>query len=71
MDAINQIEKHQKAIRVLEAIKYLNNRIASHERWYDKFNCSGLDASHYENRITIDTKIKERLQNYYDRNFKL
>ena len=66
-----QIEKHQKAIRILELIKCLNYRIASHERWSDKFNCSGFNTSHYENRITIDTKIKERLQNYYNNNFKI
>lgn len=68
MDAI---AKHQKAINILELIQSLNIRIASHERWSDKFSCSGFDTSHYENRITIDNKIKERLQNYYNKNFNL
>ena len=73
MDAVIQteIEKHQKAIRVLELIQSLTSRIASHERWSDKFSCEGFDTSYYENRIVIDEKIKKRLENYYKNNFKL
>lgn len=67
----SQVEKHQKAIRVLELIKSLRLRIASHERWSDKFSCQGFDTSHYENRIVIDEKIKERLENYYNNKFKI
>jgi hypothetical protein len=64
---MTQIEKHEKAIKILLAIQECNKRIASHERYADKFTCSGLisNASYQEYRIEINTKIKSRLENYY------
>lgn len=67
MDAI---EKHQKAIRILELIQCLNYRIAGQKnmiKTYSKIS----DISFCELRVNIDTKIKERLQSYYDKNFKI
>lgn len=63
-----QIEKHQKAIRVLEAISECEKRIISHNKKFQNPN-----SSHNWNwqRIEVNTKIKERLQNYYNNNFKI
>jgi hypothetical protein len=70
MDAINQIEKHQKAIKVLDLIKCLNFRIASQQRMIETYK-SFDNVSYCHLRINIDTKIKERLQKYYNNNFKI
>jgi len=68
MDAITQTKKHKKAIRVLKLIKKLEYRIESNDVLsYEP------DADYHWciDRIEIDTKIKERLQNYYNNNFKI
>ena len=66
MDAViqTQIEKHQKAIKLLELINECDVRIAGHQ----KYDCE-IDF-HYS-RIKINIKIKQRLTNYYNNNFKL
>ena len=70
---MNQIEKHEKAILILININDVTNRIlrASKDVSTAKANHYLGMKEHYENRILIDRKIKERLQNYYDKNFKL
>jgi hypothetical protein len=60
---MTQIEKHEKAIKVLLAIQECDNRIASHQK-YKKWKW-------YKERIEINTKIKSRLENYYNNNFKI
>jgi len=70
---MNQLEKHEKAILILTNIKDVTNRIlrASKDVSLAKANHYLGMKEHYENRILIDRKIKERLQNYYDKNFRL
>ena len=69
MDAINQIEKHQKAIKVLEAIKECENRLDSHSIEMGKQYQKNLVW--HSNRFNINCEIKKRLQNYYNNNFKI
>lgn len=66
MDAI---VKHQKAIRILEAIKECDNRLNSHSKEIGKQYQKNL-VWHSE-RFNINCQIKKRLQNYYDKNFKI
>lgn len=54
----SNIEKHEKAIRLLEAIDRLDYRIEDNSKYYQN--------RFYVNRVKIDTKIKERLTNYYN-----
>jgi hypothetical protein len=70
---MNQLEKHEKAILILTNINDVTNRIlrASKDVSLAKQNHYLGMKEHYENRILIDRKIKERLQNYYDKNFRL
>jgi hypothetical protein len=70
---MNQLEKHEKAIRILEAINLLQNRIFSHERTIKMAvkNTFGNIYEHYEERLRIDNAIKNRLQNYYEKSFKI
>jgi len=67
MDAI---AKHQKAINILGLINILKFRIESNQKQADCMNWD-YNKSWLLNRVKIDTKIKERLQNYYDKNFKI
>lgn len=64
-----QVEKHQKAIRVLEAIKECEKRLSSHSKEIGKQYQKNLVWN--IKRFNINTKIKERLQNYYNNNFKI
>jgi hypothetical protein len=70
---MTQIEKHEKAIRILEAISSLQNRILSHERAVKMSvkNSFGNIWEHYTERLKIDNDIKKRLQNYYEKSFKI
>lgn len=65
MDALTQLQKHKKAIRLINAILSLENRIDKNTRW------KNINKVHYQQRIDIDTAIKTRLQNYYNKSFKL
>ncbi len=67
MDAI---EKHKKAIKILELIQCLNFRIAGQQKMIKTYK-SFDNISYCQLRVNIDTKIKERLQNYYNNNFKI
>ena len=70
---MTKIEKHEKAIKILEAINTLQNRIFSHERTLKMSvkNSFGNIFEHYTERLKIDTDIKNRLQNYYNKSFKI
>lgn len=57
----SNIKKHEKAIRLLEAIDRLDYRIEDNSKYYQN--------RFYVNRVKIDTKIKERLTNYYNQKF--
>jgi len=66
-----QIERHEKAIALLEAIDKLENRITNNGYTASKliFNAFGDVKEHYLNRVETDRKIKERLTNYYKKSF--
>jgi len=66
---MNQLEKHKKAIKLLKAIEEANNRAESNKTWLATLK--GLGAKFHEERLAINLAIKERLQNYYDKSFKL
>ena len=70
---MTEIEKHEKAIRILEMIKDLDKRSENHKRDIHKYSFYEFKTicNHYTNRVEIDTKIKNRLTNYYNQNFKL
>lgn len=66
---MTNIEKHEKAIQILENIDRLDYRIESNvDRATDT---SFWIRYHYIKRIMIDTAIKKKLTNYYNKNFKL
>jgi uncharacterized protein with ParB-like and HNH nuclease domain len=69
---MTKIEKHEKAIRILEAIDHLTNRIWSNEKSISmsRKNEFGGIFEHYTKRVEIDRNIKARLQNYYNNSFK-
>lgn len=66
-----QIKKHEKAILVLEAIDMATNRILSYDTDLKRFEKSfwGVEWTKHRKETTI--KVKERLQNYYNNNFKI
>jgi len=70
---MTQIEKHEKAIKILENIDRLDFRIESNQYQQAKmaYNGFGRIKEHYLNRVFIDTKMREKLINYYNKNFKL
>ena len=65
MDAI----KLQKGIKTVRAIGRLSVRIESNKRCL--LDNSYVAKNHLTERIKIDTAIKDRLTNYYNKNFKL
>ena len=70
---MTQIEKHEKAIRVLEAIDTATNRIFRKEADLLKYGENDfLGWSKWE-KTKIETlkKVKEKLKNYYNNNFKI
>jgi hypothetical protein len=70
---MTQIEKHQKAILVLEAIDTATNRIFRKEvdqRKYGETDFLGWGKWN-EKKIESLKKAKIKLQNYYNQNFKL
>ena len=70
---MNQIKRHEKAIRLLEAIDRLNNRILGNNKYIkdDTGNYFFDYKKYYTKRIEIDLAIKKRLQNYYNKSFRL
>jgi hypothetical protein len=67
---MNQLEKHQKAIGILGLILILEHRIESNQKIANSMNWD-YNKSWLLHRVAIDTKILERLQNYYNNNFKI
>lgn len=69
----NQIEKHEKAIKVLEAIDTCTNRILRKESDLIKYEENDILgwAKWERKRIQSLIKVKEKLTNYYNQNFKL
>jgi len=70
---MTQLEKHEKAILVLEAIDTATNRIFRKEsdlKKYGEIDFLGLAKWQIE-KIENLKKVKLKLQNYYNQNFKL
>lgn len=73
MDITQQIEKHEKAIKLLVAIAECESRIKSHEAIVEKNYNSEIrfNDGWWNHRIGINTAIKAKLENYYNKSFKL
>ena len=70
MDAITQTEKQEKAMRLLANIAECERLIEANKK--DAERCSGKHGKNWFNqRVEINTKIKDRLQNYYDKSLKI
>ena len=70
---MTDLEKHQKAIKILEAIDLATNRILSNEsdlKKYSEINIFGL-VNFRKKNIESLKKAKEKLTNYYNQNFKI
>lgn len=67
---MTRIEKHEKAIRVLENIDIVTRQIEVNEKCLQLYINVGYNSDYRLERLEIDTKIKERLENYYNKNFK-
>jgi len=70
---MTQIEKHEKAIRVLEAIDTATNRIFRKEADLKKYGHNDFLGWGVFAKKDIETlkKVKQKLTNYYNNNFKL
>jgi hypothetical protein len=70
---MTQIQKHEKAIRVLEAIDTCTNRIFRKEADLKKYGYNDFLgwAKWQHQKIETLKKVKEKLTNYYENNFKL
>jgi hypothetical protein len=70
---MTQIQKHEKAIALLEAIDRIDNRIWANGCTASKlmYNSFGKVKEHYELRVATDRKIKDRLTNYYKKSFQI
>jgi hypothetical protein len=70
---MTQLEKHEKAIRLLEAIQTVENRILRNssdiKKWGDG-DFLGM-SDYFKERIKFNEKMKDKLTNYYLKNFKL
>lgn len=66
---MTQLQKHEKAIIVLEAIEACNRRILSLQTDIKTFPIEFIGWP--SQRLEIVVKVKNRIQNYYDKNFKL
>jgi len=66
-------EKHEHAIKILDCIDVLTNRIlrniADKEKWGNN-DFLGMNEF-FDQRIKINVKIKRKLLNYYDKNFRI
>lgn len=71
MDAATQIQKHERAIEVLGMVKLCQKRLDSYNRWITDEKTKNVQRSHYLNRIEITTAMKSRLENYYNKSFKI
>ena len=70
---MTQLEKHEKAIKLLEAIDTATNRIFRKEADLLKYGENDFLGwgEFAKNDIEILKKVKAKLKNYYNQNFKL
>lgn len=70
---MTQIQKHEKAIRVLEAIDTATNRILRKESDLKKYGLNDFLGWGKRELIQIETlkKVKQKLKNYYNNNFQI
>jgi len=70
---MTQIEKHEKAIRLLEAIDTATNRILREQADLEKYGENDFLGWGKWQTKKIETlkKVKEKLKNYYEKNFKI
>lgn len=70
---MTQIETHEKAIRVLEAIDTATNRILRKESDLKKYGENDFLGwgKFAKNDIETLKKVKEKLKNYYNNNFQI
>jgi len=66
---MGQLEKHEKAIRLLNAISECESIISEHQNYFTNVLRRG-DGWH-ENRIIIMTAVKTKIENYYNKSFKI
>lgn len=69
MDTITQKQKHKKAIKLLKAIKECDKRILKHNQFL-RFVRTSKDDWNLK-RIAINQEIRERIENYYNKSFKI
>jgi len=69
---MTQTEKHEKAILVLENIEQAQMMIESHESSsYQFLEFLGSNDNWHKKRILANKAIKDKLENYYNNNFKI
>jgi hypothetical protein len=70
---MTQLEKHEKAIKLLEAIDTATNRIFRKEADLLKYGENDFLGwgKFAKNDIETLKKVKAKLKNYYNQNFKL
>jgi len=70
---LNQIEKHNHAIKILEAIDTATNRILRKESDLKKYGENDFFGWAKWEKIRIENlkKVKEKLKNYYEKSFKI
>jgi len=70
---MKQIDKHRKAIKLLNAIAEAGRMMESHSKYLGENtgNDVGGLRKHHQNRFEVNKKIQDRLQNYYDKSFKI
>lgn len=66
---MNQLEKHQKAIKVLNAIEECEKRIDSHSSSIGQKNQPNIKW--HTERFFTNMKVQLRLKDYYNNNFKI
>lgn len=69
MDATVQLQKHEKAIKLLAIIKECDRLILRHNKQLETTEPNSHNW--YWQRIEINTAIKNRLENYYNKSFKI
>lgn len=61
------IKAHEKAIEILEAIKYFKRQVYNHKKNLDMDCCRYLPSirKHYEHQLDISQRSLKRMQLYY------
>lgn len=70
---LNQIKIHEKSIKLLNAIIECERRLTSDNAHITLATRRNVTANiwHWKNRVSINEAIKARLQNYYNKSFKI